>query len=141
MEFLDILGQIMRHIPWWVWCKDISGNYLFVNDAFLVGNGLRLEEVIGRSDFNLWPAEEARHFFNRDQEVIRQKMPVIVVEETPGTHDVKRVLETIKFPLFDGDGHVLGTCGIARDIGADRLYRHEIQQKLRDLEKLARRGR
>lgn len=133
-----LFSQIFDALTYWIWVKSANdGKYVYANKAFCQGSGLSLEQIIGKTDFELFPDAEARHFFNRDQEVIRSKEPIIVREYTPGTHTERRLLQTTKFPLFNDNGEVVGTCGIARDIGWEEELRVFVQNSIQELEAMA----
>jgi PAS domain S-box-containing protein len=122
----------------WVWLKKYpEGTYIFVNDAFCIGSGLQKENIIGKTDLDLWPDEYARHFLNRDQAVVQSGKPIIVKEYTPGAHAERRLVETTKFPILD-NGVVVAVAGIARDVQWEDDLAHYIQQSVEELEKIVR---
>lgn len=137
----SILSQILTNIDHWVWCKDINGVYQYANASFCRDTGLSCDDIIGKTDFDLWDEASAQHFFNRDQEVVKSKVPIRVKEYTPGTHAARKYVETIKFPIFNGDGDVIATCGIARDIQWEHDLQTFVQQAVTDLETIVQEGK
>ena len=134
-----IMQQILNQMPnRWIWLKKYpEGTYIFVNDAFCSGSGLKREDIIGKTDFDLWPDDYAKHFFNRDQAVLQSGEPIVVKEYTPGSHTAQRLVETTKFPIFD-NGIVVAVAGIARDLQWEEDLSHFIQQSVEELEKIVR---
>jgi len=64
------------------------------------------------------------------------KKKTFVSEETVMTGDGTKLLTTYKSPLYDLDGSVMGTVGVAIDVTQERAYEQEIMQKKRTLETL-----
>lgn len=120
------------------WLKDAEGHFLAVNEAVVKACGLPYDEVIGKTDYDLWPRDLAERY-RRDDSTVMQSRRMLRTEE-PFQKASDRVvwLETIKLPVIDKDGRVIGTTGVARDI----TQRKEIEQGLKrsnfDLEEIVR---
>ncbi len=105
-------------LPDLVWLKDSEGRFLAVNAAFGRSCGMSPSELVGRTDYDVWPRELAEQYRRNDQLVMTGRKP-LQVEEPLVEHDGRRRwIETIKTPYFDPSGRVVGTTGIARDIDA-----------------------
>ena len=100
-----------------VFAKDPSGAYIFVNHAFERLYGYTLGQVQHKTDFDFLPEVEAQYFANRDQEAIRAGKPTVSeaaqVNELTG---LTEHFETIKTPVFDRDGQLIGLLGIGRNV-------------------------
>lgn len=100
-----------------VFVKDPRGAYIFVNKAFECLYGYTLAQVRHKTDFDFLPEPEAQYFANRDQEAIRAGKPTVSeaaqVNELTGTTEH---FETIKTPVFDKDGQLIGLLGIGRNV-------------------------
>jgi PAS domain S-box-containing protein len=134
---------ILDNIPDMAWLKDRESIYIAVNEAFSKACGLKPEEVIGLTDFDVWPAVLAEKYREDDKKVIecgKRKQ----LEEPLMNKDGKELwIEVIKTPIYDEKGKINGTAGIARDIterkrAADELKKHkfELEVKSRNLEEL-----
>jgi PAS domain S-box-containing protein len=112
---LDLLA-ILNNLPFHAWLKDTEGRLLAVNQPFaqLVGR-FSPEEVVGKTDYDLWPPSLAQGYRTDDQEVIRTRKQKAIEEQVPGQAGL-RWFETYKSPLFDTSGTVTGTTGFSRDI-------------------------
>ena len=112
---LDLLA-ILNNLPFHAWLKDTEGRLLAVNQPFaqLVGKSSP-DEIVGKIDYDLWPASVARGYRTDDQEVIRTRKQKATEEQVPGPAGL-RWFETYKSPLFDMNGTVTGTTGFSRDI-------------------------
>lgn len=118
---------ILDTVPDVIWMKDNAGVYLTANEAFLVRVGKRREDVIGKTDFDFWPKEYADKYRADDQEVMSSCLQKRVEETVPDLQGNILWVETIKTPVYDDAGTLLGVAGVARDITA--------KKKLEELEK------
>lgn len=115
------LRAILDNLPYMVWLKDCNGRYLEINEAYVRYARLtEKREVIGKTDFDLWPKEFAESYVADDAEVIatRQKKNI---EERALDGDRLHWVETFKSPVVDESGDVLGTTGFFRDITERKL--------------------
>jgi PAS domain S-box-containing protein len=107
---------LLDNQPHLAWFKNREGTFLAVNKAFAQACGQPdPEAVVGKTDLDVWPLKLAEAYRADDQSVIEsgvQKMVEEPIAEVDGT----RWFETYKSPVFDPDGTIVGTTGIARDI-------------------------
>ena len=122
-----LLKAFTEHSPAIMFVKDREGRYRFVNPQFLQGFGLRREQVIGRSDAELFPHGQAAAFSSNDAQVLATGAAV-QFEETARTVEGERVSVVIKFPVLDAAGAVAGIAGVATDITESK----RIEQALRE---------
>ncbi|MGO9413583.1 MAG: PAS domain S-box protein [Syntrophobacteraceae bacterium] len=110
------LTAILENQPGLVWLKDKEGRFLAVNHTFARSCGMeRSEEVLGKTDLDIWPRELAEKYRNDDKAVLTTGTP-IAVEEAISDRGEMKWFETFKTPVLDKDGQILGTSGYARDI-------------------------
>ena len=114
----DFLKNIVDNIPAMVFAKDASElNYAFFNKAGEGLLGYSREELLGRSDHDFFPEEQAAFFIQKDREVLVKGDLVEIPEETVQTrHGGDRILRTKKIPLFDNKGNASYLLGISEDI-------------------------
>jgi AraC-like DNA-binding protein len=106
-----------------VWVKDRDGRYCWVNRAFLINyemDGLErqsnggMEDIIGKTDYELSPAFLADQFRLDDEQVLAGKRIVNRIEMV-GQPDGQTIWNvTNKIPLLDASGSIIGTAGITR---------------------------
>jgi len=121
-------GAILDTIPDPAWLKDKEGRFLAVNAAWCRFIGMDAESVLGKTGFESLPAEVAAKFAEQDRDVIRSGQP-LQCEELLTDKDGRLVwFETIKTPLYDDHGEVVGTSGLARDITGRKMYKREIER-------------
>ncbi|MDE2343169.1 MAG: PAS domain-containing protein [Betaproteobacteria bacterium] len=127
---------ILHHIPDPAWLKDSASRYILVNEAFIATAGLPVEAILGRTPPEVWPDHWGEHFLETDREVVEKGIRLRFEEERPGPSGDLRWFDTVKTPLFDAQGGVMGIVGISRDI-TDRkeMERHlrESRTQLREL--------
>ena len=111
------LRALMQAIPDLVWLKDPDGVYLSCNKAFGDIFGAREADIVGRTDHDFVPQQEADCFRQSDREVLERRETRQQEEwVTPAGQNQKRLFETIKTPIEDGHGGLIGVLGIGRDV-------------------------
>ena len=109
------LRTLIDTLPLWVWLKDTERRYLAANQADADACGHTVDEMIGKSDHELWPHELAERYRADDVEVMASRQRKTVEEPIAGANGVIW-METYRVPVLDEDGTVLGTVGAARNI-------------------------
>lgn len=103
----------------WVWETDSNGVYTYVNPNVKDVLGYEPEEILGKTPFDLMPAEEAQHIKSRFAEITALRQPFVRLEHSnrhKNGHWV--VLEANGVPTFDSAGKLTGYRGVNRDITA-----------------------
>ncbi|MBF0369701.1 MAG: transporter substrate-binding domain-containing protein [Magnetococcales bacterium] len=109
------MQSILDNSPALIYAKDLDGRYFLVNKQWSQILDLVSGDVLGRTDFEVFPKELADVFFENDQKVLKSGQALQLEEETQhddGTH----TYISFKFPLFDPQGKPYGVCGISQDI-------------------------
>lgn len=120
---------ILDTIPEVVWMKDTDGIYLAANEAFLIRVAKRRDEVIGKTDFDFFPSEFAEKFRADDKEVAESRVPKRLEESAPDPKGTIIWVETVKTPVYDDAGTLLGVAGVARDITDEKRLAALQEQK------------
>lgn len=108
--------SLLQNIPDAAWFKDTSGKFLAVNDAFCNACGWGSEELLGKTDFDIWPNELAKSYVEDDHRVLESGAGYEITEPLVMKTGEKRWISTAKRPVSDSEGRLIGTVGIARDI-------------------------
>ncbi len=135
-EIQHQLKAILDNIPDLAWMKDREGRFIAVNPPFAAACGLSVEAVIGKTDFDVWPAELANQYRSDDIEVIDIGQSKRVEEPLKDSSGNNSWIETIKVPIFDDQNLVIGTTGISRDITLRKLAEDNRQRMKGELEQL-----
>jgi len=127
-----LLRTVIDNIPDSIYCKDLAGQKTLANLTEL--KYLRVTtfaEILGKSDFDLYPKELAEGFFADDQVVLQTGQPVINREEFVIDKSGQKVwLLTSKLPLKDEKGNLVGLLGVGRNI----TRRRQAEEGLRESE-------
>lgn len=121
---------ILNNIPDMAWLKDIDSKFIVVNDAFAKACGFKTDEIVGKSDLDLWPRDLAENYRSDDREVMKSRKRKCIEERLVNKEGGEIWIETVKTPVFDDQGKVIGTTGIARNI-SQRKKEEERQRDIR----------
>ena len=127
------MGKSLWYLTNWynslliIWYKDKEGAHMKVNDTFCRAVNKTMEQIEGRGHYYIWditPDEyEKGEFICMESEYeVMEKRETCIFDETVKIGDSMRELKTYKSPLFDLDGSVMGTVGVAIDVTQERLY-------------------
>ncbi len=115
------LRTLVQTIPDLVWLKDANGVYLNCNLQFERFFGAKEADIVGKTDYDFVEAELAEHFRQKDREAMAAGKPSINEEWiTYPDNGERALLETIKTPMLDEAGALIGVMGIARNITGRR---------------------
>lgn len=134
---LGQLDTILNELPYRLFVKDTASVYLGCNTAYAADLGRAPEDLVGLSDFDLFPAALAERYRADDQRVMAGKQ-AITIEEPYVSNGVQLWLRTTKKPLFDADGEVTGVLGIFENITQERRAREALRRRGWALEALNR---
>lgn len=116
-----------------VFVKDLQGRYLMINSAGAGFVGKQVEEILGKTDRELFSADTAGAIMQMDQKVMVQGITQ-TYEERGTSNGISRLYLATKGPYRDVHGEIIGLLGISRDITERKRAEEEIrqsQQKLR----------
>lgn len=126
-EKQGLLRTLIDSIPDLIFYKNIEGVYLGCNKSFEEFVGKTKRDIIGCTDFELFPFILAKFFKEKDSYMF-SRQTACRNEEWVGYPDGRRILlETLKTPYHDPEGKLLGLIGISRDI----TQRKEAEESLR----------
>ncbi|MDD2913695.1 MAG: PAS domain S-box protein [Gallionella sp.] len=127
------LRTLVQTIPDLVWLKDCEGVYISCNPQMERLYGTMEKDIVGKTDYDFADAALADHFRQKDREAMAAGRPSINEEWVTFPDNGQRVLlETIKAPVRDEAGKLLGVMGIARDI-TGRKQAQETESRLRHI--------
>ncbi len=124
----DYLRTLVHTIPDLIWSKNKDGIYLSCNSIFERFFGAKEKDIIGKTDHFYVDQILADSFVENDRRAIAAMKPTRNEEWVTFADDGHRVLlETIKTPMYNDKGKLIGILGIGRDITA----RKQIEESLR----------
>lgn len=116
------LGLILNAIPQSVFWKDRDLVYRACNEHFARDAGVPVEEVAGKTDYDMRWRERADWIRSDDRRVMEADTPEHAVEVPFEAGDGSvSWLRTSKIPLHDDGGSVVGLLGMAEDVTAQKL--------------------
>lgn len=122
-------SAIMENAEAVIFMKDLDGRYTYLNQHAEAVMGVRRDEMIGHTDFNSLPAAVAQEVSEVDRRVLETGEPVRL-EQNIRRHDTEgeRHYLTIKFPLRNSSGRIIGLAGIASDVTEVRRTEERLRQ-------------
>ncbi|MBV9413046.1 MAG: diguanylate cyclase, partial [Acidimicrobiia bacterium] len=110
-----------------IYVKSVDGRYLLVNRAFEELSTFHRDDVVGRTDAELWPAGFAAAIRANDLRVLDALEPLEFEEGGPGG-SMPATFLAYKFPLFDADGVPYAIAGISTDISQRKRAEERLRQ-------------
>lgn len=124
---------LLNTIPATVFFKDKNLNYIAVNKAFADFTGIPLEDIPGKSDFELFSQDLAEAYQRDDSEVLETGQPKHNIIEKSVSKDGKTLwFATYKSPYFDSNGDIKGIVGISIDVTDRKLVEEELMDKIEE---------
>ncbi|WP_022669040.1 response regulator [Desulfospira joergensenii] len=134
------LRTLIETLPDLVWLKSPDGVYLSCNRKFERLYDLEKSEIIGKTDYDLLDREKAEIFRENDKAAITAGEPIRSEYELIFKDDNHReIIETIKTPMVDAGGNLIGVLGVGRDITERKKLQAELlrAQKMESIGTLA----
>jgi PAS domain S-box-containing protein len=133
-QFLD---SIIENIPNMIFVKEATGlRFIRLNRAGEDLLGFPSDELIGKNDFDFFPADQAERFISADRETLRNRDLVDIPEETIQTNKRgARILHTKKIPIQDATGEPAFLLGISEDITEAKKTQEALLQAQEEAER------
>lgn len=125
---INLYKLFFEHSTAHKWVRSIDGKYLLVNQSYADSFPLKKEEIVGKTNFQILPAELATSFAEEDEDVIKDGIPSIR-EATHFFQDRERTFLVLKFPLLDENQKVCAVAGSATDLTNEKFFWQNLKQK------------
>ncbi|WP_417782916.1 PAS domain-containing protein [Terasakiella pusilla] len=131
------LRSILDNIPAYVFSKNQQGEYTYANRMLTMLHAVHTDDIIGKTDFDLFTDQAARIFTKNDEQVFTKGKTIRALENA-GTDEygIARSYLSVKCPLWNEDGTVDEMLGMSVDISEQqRLERalRESEEKLNSI--------
>jgi len=127
---------LLASIPQRIFFKTVPGlSFSSVNEAFAADLGLEPAEVIGKTDFDLFPRELAEKYRSDDLRILAAGRPETLTERNISNR-VERVVEVAKAPVTNDAGEAVGLFGMYADV-TERVRAEQALERRASLETLA----
>jgi len=139
-EAQAVYDALVENLPLKVFRKNRHGRFVFCNQTFCDALGMPLDQIIGKTDDDLFPPAIAAKYRADDLRIVEQGKPYHGVEEHPLADGTPTWVEVIKSPLRDRDGRRIGIQGVFWDVTTRKKAEQQLQQA-RELAETASRSR
>jgi PAS domain S-box-containing protein len=127
-----VAHSLLDSLPLGLVIKDTSGRRVFANRGYLELHQSTLDEVLNKTDFDVFPAKQAQQISEEDQRIMQTGEPVFKIDEQLLADGRRRWIERAKTALRDEDGQIVGVQVLLRDV-SDRHQAEEALRLERDL--------
>ncbi len=124
-----LLRWFVEFVPTPIYLKDRQGHFILANNALAEHMNCQSAELIGKTDFDFYPKEEAKLRLQDEQKVMDENT-IISKEETGKTPTGIRWYYTTKAPRYDENMNIVGTYGISWDITERKKGEEQIKKDL-----------
>lgn len=136
-----LLRTVIDNLPVYLYVKNATGRFVIGNlpHARLLGAESGFD-VVGKSDYDIYPHELARCYEEDDQRVLQTGEPLILHEEPSNIGGRSGWFASTKVPLRDRHGQIVGLIGISQDITQRKQAEAEHEQLQQQLLESSRRA-
>lgn len=125
--------SLVETLPQNIFRKDLALRFTFANQQFCQALGRPLQDVVGKTDFDFFPADLARKYQADDRQVLDTGAAYETIEEHQPPGGRKMFVQVVKTPLRGADGTIIGLQAIFWDITQQREAEAEIRRANADL--------
>ena len=116
-EQIELFKTVLDNVGACVFSKDLEGKYTFVNHAVCEIFGSTIDEIIGYDDSKFFSLELSNELKENDKIVVQEGKTIDTEEKCIVSHTGKtHYFISVKKPLFDADGDIIGMFGVSTDI-------------------------
>ena len=120
--------SLVESLPLNVFQKDLEGHVIAANPRYCATVGKDHDEVIGMTDFDMFPSRQARKYREDDQYVARTGEVLEDVESHVGHDGHEFYVQVLKAPVRNADGEIVGVQGMFWDV-SERIRAEELRRQ------------
>ncbi len=120
--------SLVETMPQNVFRKDLHGRFTFANQQYCKHYKCKLEDILGKTDFDFFPKELAEQYQKDDRRVMATGQTYEIVEEHQPLGQEKTIVQVVKNPLYDANGSIIGLQGIFWDITPQKIAEEQIRK-------------
>jgi PAS domain S-box-containing protein len=130
-----LVAAFLGNVPDYVYFKDLGSRFIALSASMVHLFGKSgAAEIIGRTDFDFFDETHARPAFEDEQRIIRTGEPILGKLEKETWPDGRVTwVQTSKMPLRSGDGDIIGTFGISKDVTASKETEAALEKSQKEL--------
>lgn len=122
----SLLKALIDSIPDLIFYKDKDSKYIGCNHAFEEFAGIKKEDLIGKSDLELFEKDRAESYLKADREIFESRKAQLMEYTYIKINGEEGIYETLKAPYYDEKSELIGMIGISRDVTESRQRESEI---------------
>lgn len=127
--------SLVESLPQNIFRKDLAGRFTFGNQRFCQAVRAPLEQILGKTDFDFYPAELAEKYQEDDRTVLKTGEIFETVEANQPLGGERIDVHVVKIPIYDAQGQITGIQGIYWDITKQKQAEEALLKTLADLKK------
>jgi PAS domain S-box-containing protein len=127
-----VYHSLVENLPLNVIRKDLDGRIVFANQRFCEDAGMQLKDLIGKTDYDLYPDKLAAKYRGDDKLALESHQVLHEVEQHRGPHGDTMFVEVLKGPIHDAGGKVVGVQCMFWDVTKQKQAEDELARE-RDL--------
>jgi sigma-B regulation protein RsbU (phosphoserine phosphatase) len=130
----SLYHSLVETMPQGVFRRDAQGRFTFANRTYCKYHHVKSEDIIGKTDFDLYPKEAAEKYWHDDLKIMEKGETVEILEETqPVGTEEKQYHHVIKTPLRDATSRVIGLQGMFWDVTEKKRADEQIRRTTAEL--------
>jgi PAS domain S-box-containing protein len=124
-----LIYSLMNTLPDHIYFKDLSSRFIRINKAQAQFFGLSdPRRAVGKKDSDFFTDEHAQQAYEDEQKIIQTGQSLSIEERETHPNRPDTWVSTIKLPLRDKDGNIIGTFGISRDITKGKIAEEALKE-------------
>jgi phosphoserine phosphatase RsbU/P len=124
----SLYHSLVEHSPQNIFRKDIQGRFTFANQQYCKHYHCKLEDILGKTDFDFFAIELAEKYRRDDWHVLETGQTMHITEEHQPKGQEKSYVEVVKSPLYDANGRIIGLQGMFWDVTAQHLAEERVRK-------------
>lgn len=122
----ELLNGLFDSSPSIIYVKDLEGRYILASRQFEILMGKSKDEILGKTDFDLFAERDALRHVRNDHQMIRTRKAEKIEDAILLPDGSEKQYISEKFPLLDAQGSVLALAGVSTDITELHRYQKEL---------------
>lgn len=118
--------SLVQSLPQNIFRKDRDGRVIFGNERYCASLNRTLPELLGRTDFDLFPEETARKYVRDDHEIMRTGKSLDTIEEHYLPDGKRLYVHVVKTPVYNAEKEIIGVQGIFWDVTQEVLTQEAV---------------
>jgi sigma-B regulation protein RsbU (phosphoserine phosphatase) len=124
----SLYHSLVENSPQNIFRKDIQGRFTFANQQYCKHYQCKLEDILGKTDFDFFPTELAEKYRRDDWRVLETGQTMHITEEHQPKGQEKSYVQVVKSPLYDANGRIIGLQGMFWDVTTQHLAEERVRK-------------